>query len=198
MWQQGKEIRTFLLCEVQLHTTLWWPSRGFCVLIACCPIHLTPQRLTKLNKRETKRSANEMLICWQSLRNAKVMQNSNTVVPVFLIPPWSKPIYAPPSENFTVHEVEKWSSVSSLKSWSFSEPMLLHPKCWNSYFIHYNCGVVKNDKERIRYEVRKITSLTNSPLIGAGPCGRRLRFASQLTKPPLLLTARLRSFTKAM
>lgn len=150
MWQQGKEMHTLLLCEVQLLTTLQWPSWVFRVLIACCPIHLISQRLMRLNKTETKRSANKMLIYWRSLRNAKAIQNSNTVVSALLLPCWNKPIHTSPSENFAVHELQCFS-LKSKKLKRCIIPQRL------KFLFHYNCDLVKNGKEGTRDEVRKVT-----------------------------------------
>lgn len=147
-----KEMHTPLLCEVQQHTTLQWPSQVFCVLIACCPIHLIPQRLIRLNKRETKRSANK---CW-SIDKAEGMQKQCRTQILLFLHYWyhtrTNPYMRTFSENFAVREVEKWPSLSSPKSWTDT----ITP--WRLKFLfHYNCGMVKNDKERTRDEVRKIT-----------------------------------------
>ena len=117
--------------------TMWspaaqWPSLVFCVLIACCPIHLIPQRLTRLNKRETKRSANEMLIYWQSLRNVEVMQTQILLFLHYWYHARANP-YTQPLQRILL--CMRWPSLSSSKSWSINKPMLLNPQGWSFYFI---------------------------------------------------------------
>lgn len=132
-------------------------------------------KVNEAKQKTNKKVGQKMLIYWQRLRNAKVMQNSNTVIPALLIPRWNKCTQTSPSENFAVHEAEKWPSLSSSKSWINA----VTPQGLKFLFQH-NCGMKKN-KEQTREEVRKITSLTNYTFTGAGTCVRGLRSASQLT-----------------